>query len=221
MKRLTVLVLLVVSVAFAQDMQLVTRVIDGDTVELESGERVRLLGIDTPETQGQSDWYGREASRFVEDLLTGQYVRLEYDCIAGRYDDTGPPNDKGRLLAYIYLPDGDEELFINLLLVEGGYAFAYKYNKYPLLDEMEELFLAAEREAIISRRGLWKSPEWITSEIAYKTEEQLYGIFDDSGYWLNRNRGTRHNDSCDHYENTTNGRHCGQYEGKACGYCGG
>jgi len=210
--------LLVVSVAFTQDMQLVTKVIDGDTVELESGERVRLLGIDTPETVDSSrlvEWYGREASWYVEGLLTGQEVRLEYDCIAGRY------GDKGRLLAYIYLSDGDGELFINLLLVEGGYAFAYNYDRYHLRDEMEELFLAAERDAIISRKGLWKYPDDINSKIAYKTEEQLYGIFDDSGYWLNRDRGTRHNDSCDYYEKTRNGRYCGQYEGKACGYCGG
>lgn len=209
MKRVISLMLLVASVAFAQELQLVTRVIDGDTIELESGEQVRLLGIDTPELKPY-EWFADEATTYLEELVYGQKVRLEYDCIAGRYHEE-------RLLAYVYLPTDDDELFINLVLVEEGYAFA---NRYPLSDEMNPLFLLAEKVAIILRKGVWETPQLIETDIAYKTEEQLYGIFDDSDYWLNSN-GTRHNSSCEYYENTKSGRHCGQYEGNACGECGG
>ena len=90
---------------------LVTRVIDGDTVEIEGGERVRLLMVDTPETTGgATDCYGPEATQFTRSLLEGREVELRYDVeCEDRY---------GRLLAYVFV-DGRE---INILLVERGYA---------------------------------------------------------------------------------------------------
>lgn len=90
---------------------LVARVIDGDTVELEGGERVRFLMVDTPETTGgATDCYGPEATQFTRSALEGQKVELRYDVqCEDRY---------GRLLAYVFV-DGRE---INTLLVERGYA---------------------------------------------------------------------------------------------------
>jgi micrococcal nuclease len=59
-----------------------TRVIDGDTIILGNGERVRLIGVDTPETkhpQKPVEYYGKEASAFTKSMVEGKEVRLEYD----------------------------------------------------------------------------------------------------------------------------------------------
>jgi len=121
----------------------VERVIDGDTVVLERGMKVRLIGVDTPETVHPNkpvQRYGREASAFTKQLTEGVVVRLEYD---------QQRTDKyGRTLAYVYLSDGR---MLNAEIVKHGYGHAY--TKYPF-KYMEE-FLAYEREARESNRGLW------------------------------------------------------------------
>ena len=122
---------------------LVARVIDGDTVEVESGERVRYLGIDTPETvdpRRPEGCFGKEASAKNKELVEGRYVRLEND-ITDR--------DKyGRLLRYIYVDDK----FVNLELVKGGYAVLLTLP--PDVRHTDEL-LAAQKEAREAKRGLW------------------------------------------------------------------
>ena len=97
----------------------VTHVVDGDTIDVSFGghvERVRLIGIDTPETKKPNtpiECFGPEASAFTTDLLpTGTVVRVERD-IVGR-------DDYGRLLGYVYRIDDD--LFVNLEIVAEGYA---------------------------------------------------------------------------------------------------
>lgn len=90
---------------------IVASVIDGDTIVLDSGQKVRYLMVDTPEiTQGKHDCYGEEARKYNEDLVLGQEVTLTYDeqC-KDSYD---------RLLAYVEAPDGE----LNSLLVERGFA---------------------------------------------------------------------------------------------------
>ncbi len=122
---------------------LVTRVIDGDTIEIEGGERVRYLGIDTPETvdpRRPVQCFGAEASIENKALVEGKYVRLHKD-ITDR--------DKyGRLLRYVYVDDK----FVNLELVKSG--FAHIFTLAPDVKYAEE-FLKAEREAREARRGLW------------------------------------------------------------------
>jgi micrococcal nuclease len=123
----------------------VGHVIDGDTFQLASGERIRLLGIDTPEYQpwkGREDFYGKEASAYTKKLLSGQKVSLESDIEA---------KDKyGRTLAYVYLSDGT---FVNKLLVENGYAEA-KYYKPNGLHRLE--LNEVEKKARSEQKGLWK-----------------------------------------------------------------
>jgi len=103
----------------ATDQATVERVVDGDTVDVRIGdrrERVRLLGIDTPEIhveRGPPDCFGPEASSFTKALLpTGTPVRLERD-VVGR-------DDYGRLLAYVYL--GGDGSLVNEAIVRQGYA---------------------------------------------------------------------------------------------------
>jgi micrococcal nuclease len=120
----------------------VARVGDGDSIELESGERVRLLQIDAPEL-GEDECYGEEAAAALEDLLRpGSSVRLEDD---SRLDDT---DRFDRLLRYVHLGD----LNVNLELVRRGAAsvwFVDGPGRYA--DEL----LDAAREAQAAGRGLW------------------------------------------------------------------
>ncbi|HRI07529.1 MAG TPA: thermonuclease family protein [Nannocystaceae bacterium] len=122
----------------------VARVVDGDTVELDSGEKVRYLMIDTPEsTQGKNDCFGHEAADFNRELVEGQAIALEYDKLC---EDT-----YGRLLAYVHTTDGE----INRILVRRGYACVYSLPPNGQAREAE--FLALEREAQVLGEGLWGS----------------------------------------------------------------
>jgi micrococcal nuclease len=127
----------------------VTRVVDGDTIDVDLGghrERVRLLGIDTPETHHPTkpvQCYGPEAAAHTADLLPeGTGVRLERD--------EQERDDYGRLLAYVYrLADG---LFVNGSLVADGYATTLSIR--PNVVHAPDL-AAAEGRARAAGLGLW------------------------------------------------------------------
>ncbi len=127
----------------------VTEVVDGDTVVVEVAdrtERVRLIGIDTPEVTGgflPAECYGDEASAFTKSLLPpGTEVRLTRDSEArDRYN---------RLLAYVHR-SGDG-LFVNLAIAENGYAEAL--NIEPNTTHADAFFAAAAR-AREKKLGLW------------------------------------------------------------------
>ncbi|OGI69136.1 hypothetical protein A2824_01940 [Candidatus Nomurabacteria bacterium RIFCSPHIGHO2_01_FULL_42_16] len=129
-----------------EELYLVKRVKDGDTIELENGETVRYIGIDTPESvhpQKPVQCFGVEASQRNKELVEGKLVRLERD-ITDR--------DKyGRLLRYIYAEDGT---FINFELVKQGYASVYTY---PPDVKYNDLFLEAQKEARENNSGLWSA----------------------------------------------------------------
>ena len=122
---------------------IITRVIDGDTVVTSEGERIRYIGIDTPETVHpfkDVEFYGKEASDKNKALVEGKTVELEKDISkTDRY---------GRTLAYIWL---NNEL-INATLVREGYAYAYTY---PPDVKYSNYFLVLQRQAQDNRRGLW------------------------------------------------------------------
>jgi micrococcal nuclease len=123
----------------------VTRVIDGDTIEIEGGERVRYIGIDTPETvdpRKPVQCFGVEASKKNKEMVEGKMVRLEKD-ITDR--------DKyNRLLRYVWVDD----TFINLELVKQGFAYSYSY---PPDIKYQDQFLKAQQEAREVKRGLWNA----------------------------------------------------------------
>ena len=123
---------------------LVRRVIDGDTFELENGERVRLIGIDSPEYEplkNHVQFFGKEASDYARGLLDRKKIRLENDI---------EPRDKyGRTLAYAYLEDGQ---LVNRLLVREGHARA-KY--FPPNGRYRRELNNAQKEAQKSKKGLW------------------------------------------------------------------
>lgn len=131
-----------------QSLILVTKVIDGDTIAIQGGEKVRLIGIDTPETvdpRRPVGCFGKEASNETKRLLTGKKVYLE--------KDVSETDKYKRLLRYIYLPlDGSQMLFVNDYLVREGFATALTY---PPDVKYSEQFLEAQRQAREAKKGLW------------------------------------------------------------------
>lgn len=129
----------------------VVGVVDGDTVDIAfdgTEERVRLIGVDTPESVAHDrpvQCYGAEASHRLAELLPGGTpVRVERDVEArDRY---------GRLLGYVYR-SGDD-LLVNLALVEQGYADAVSYGDNEAILGM---LTAAEAAARDEGRGLWSA----------------------------------------------------------------
>ncbi len=136
---------------------LVKRAVDGDTLVLEDGERVRLTGIDTPELHESQKLYrdaqrshqdartiqklGRRAYEFTKSLVEGKRVSLEFDV---------EKHDKyGRLLAYVYLKDGT---FVNAQIVKQGFA---NLMSIPPNVKYADLFLSLYRQARNDKRGLW------------------------------------------------------------------
>jgi len=135
----------------------VAEVIDGDTVRLENRERVRLIGIDTPEAsynqklerdakRTKKDYdtiikMGKKAAAFTTSLAEGKRVRLEFDV---------EKKDKyGRLLAYVYLPDGK---MLNAELLKEGYAQIYTF---PPNVKYADMFLRLQEEARKTKKGFW------------------------------------------------------------------
>src|SRR5262245_31854521 len=94
--------------SFAYHFRIVHRVVEGDTLVLENGERVRLIGVDTPESvdpRRPVEYFGKEAAEFTKKMVEGRRVRLEFDpanAHTGHKDNTR----QGRTLAYVYLEDG-------------------------------------------------------------------------------------------------------------------
>jgi micrococcal nuclease len=141
---LALIILLLFNLTYANDLVTVKRVIDGDTLLLSNRERVRLIGVDTPETKHPKkpvERFGREAYLFTKRMVEGKEVRLEFDW---------QKRDKyGRLLAYVYLTDGT---FLNAEIIKQGYGFAYTRFPFKYLEE----FRRYEREARENRTGLWR-----------------------------------------------------------------
>jgi len=116
-------------------------VVDGDTIVLASGERVRYIGIDTPEATGASEFFGPEATEANRRLVAGRRVRLERDVSdRDRFD---------RLLRYLYV-DG---VMVNAELVREGFA---RVLVYPPDTRYTTCFSALEGEAREAGRGLWE-----------------------------------------------------------------
>jgi len=175
---LTAAILAAVSLLYGQTPQLslqapaitpgfykVTHITDGDTIEVDMAgttEKVRMIGVDTPETKKPNapvQCFGPEASEFTKKTLTGTSVRLEAD----------PTNDNrdryGRLLRYVYLQDGN---LLEEQLIARGYSFAY--TSFPF--QKAENFTKLQHQAQQAKVGLWaacqttfKSNRWQTNDL--------------------------------------------------------
>lgn len=122
---------------------LVTEVIDGDTIRLKTGETVRYIGIDTPETKHPHkpvECFGKEATQKNIELVLGRNVRL--------IKDVSDVDKYGRLLRYVYVGD----VFINKELVRQGYAYA---TAFPPDIAQQAVLDAAQKDAQREVLGLW------------------------------------------------------------------
>jgi micrococcal nuclease len=121
----------------------VVYIYDGDTIKLDNGEKVRYLGIDTPEMnydKPPAERLADEAKRFNSDLVYGKKVRLEFDIVK---------RDKyNRLLAYVYV----NNVLVNAKLIEAGLAKVYII---PPNVKYADDFLDIQRTAKEAKRGIW------------------------------------------------------------------
>ena len=141
----------------------VVNVIDGDTFDIDipdgrhQNTRIRLLGIDTPETGGEESgvmYFGPEATEFTKKLALGKSIMVYLD-------SPNPTRGKyGRLLAYVKLPDGG---FLNEVLLTEGYAYADSRFSHSFYNKYRQL----QSRARSGKKGLWQHvtpeqlPQWL------------------------------------------------------------
>lgn len=143
------------------EQAVVERVIDGDTVVLEDGTRVRLIGINAPEIENRDyghrgEPYGQEAKQVLKQMVEGKAVDLQ--------DGPEKKDRYDRRLAYLYLPN---QYFVNQKLIEVGAAEAYRKFDHPYRSE----FIEIENQIKQKKIGMWaiekKTPTWW---------ERLFGV---------------------------------------------
>ena len=150
MKRIILILILIliscsISSGYVKDAIEVTKVIDGDTLVLSYGTKVRLLGVDTPELHHPSkpvQCYAEEAKKFTELQVLNKPVKLTFE---------GPSTDKyGRTLAWVWYGPS-YSILLNSEIIRKGYGFSYR--KYPT--SKLALLNKLEQEARTKQLGLW------------------------------------------------------------------
>lgn len=128
----------------------VTKVIDGDTIQIAGGKTVRYIGIDTAETRDMRtgvQCFGQEASLANKKLVEGKTITLE--------KDVSETDRYGRLLRYVFVDPSagsGQVVFVNDYLVRQGYA---SVSTFPPDVRYQKQFIEAQREARENKRGLW------------------------------------------------------------------
>jgi len=143
----------------------VVNVVDGDTLDIDIADgkydhtRVRLWGIDTPETKNPQTgvmYFGPEAAEFTKELALGKQVTVYLD-------ETRTRDKYDRLLAYVKLPDGG---FLNEVLLTEGFAYSDLRFKHDFYNKYKQL----EAGARSRKKGLWEKvtpeqmPQWLQRE---------------------------------------------------------
>lgn len=175
------------------------RIVDGDTIDLSNGKRLRYIGVDTPES---GDCFGSEATKKNKELVLDKEVRLE--------KDISETDKYGRLLRYVWarLPDGQVgDTMVNEEMVRQGYA---KVFTYPPDVKYADKFVAAEREARENKRGLWADDVCntegdATAVTGSSTSCQIKGNINASGEKI------YHLPGCGSYNKTTINESAGEY----------
>jgi micrococcal nuclease len=139
----------------------VRKVIDGNTIQLDTGEIVKYIGTETPELnlkEGGSEFFAKQASRYNQKLVFMKKVRLEFD--KEREDSDG------RMLAYVFV----KKMFVNAELIKLGYA---RTHIIPPNDKYKDIFLDYEKKAKQSEKGLWQETKKDT-ETSYIGNKRSY-----------------------------------------------
>jgi micrococcal nuclease len=124
----------------------VVKVFDGDTIQLDDGRKIRLIGVDAPEVESpyrKAEHWGEQSKAYLASFILNKRISITLG---------DPPLDKfNRTLAYIYLGD----ILVNGRIIRDGWASAYRVFYHPWRD----LFLIYEREARSKGLGMWKKQE--------------------------------------------------------------
>lgn len=165
----------------------VTRVVDGDTIEVSAGStrvKVRYIGIDTPETvdpRKPVQCFGKEAAAENRKLVENKAIRME--------KDISETDKYGRLLRYVFV----DNLFVNDYLARQGFAHA---STYPPDVKYQEQFRQAEKEARENQRGLWAKGacEITLAPVSNQTDCPIKGNISSSGEKIYHLPGQRYYD---------------------------
>lgn len=150
------------SLSFGKDY-VVKKVIDGDTIQLESGETVRYIGIDAPELyvkEGGFEFFAKEAARYNKKLVMLKKVNLEFD--------KEKKDSHGRLLAYVFV----KNTFVNAEMVRLGYA---KVMTKPPNTKYKDVLVAQQQKAAREDLGLWQEKKKDT-ESSYIGNKRTYTL---------------------------------------------
>jgi micrococcal nuclease len=159
---LIVVSLFMSNIAYSKEY-VVNKIINGDTVQLDTGEIVKYIGIETPELnlkEGGSEFFAKQASRHNQKLVLLKKVRLEFD--KERKDKAG------RTLAYVFV----KNVFVNAELIKLGYA---RTNIVSPNDKYKNMFLDYEKKAKQSEKGLWQETKKDT-ETSYLGNKRSYAF---------------------------------------------
>ncbi len=140
---------------------IVVEVIDGDTIILENGFKIRLIGINAPE-KGYSDYF--KAKEVLKSLILLQNVRLD--------SDSEDMDDHGRLLRYVFV----DNIFVNLWLVEEGYAHVFRESGLKYENQLKE----AETSARLQELGIWEKSRYSGHIILLKFNYNAEGNDDEN-----------------------------------------
>ncbi|OGF44798.1 MAG: hypothetical protein A2452_08845 [Candidatus Firestonebacteria bacterium RIFOXYC2_FULL_39_67] len=127
----------------AREKAKIAKVFDGDTLLLQDGRTIRLIGVDSPETNHPTlpvQRFGKEASEFSKRFAEGKDCEVEFE-------EQNKKDVHGRFVAYVYV----EGKLLNAELLKGG--FAYVYTKYDF--RLKQDFIKYQKQAIKERKGLW------------------------------------------------------------------
>lgn len=154
----------VLRVHAGQSYHQVKKVYDGDTLLLDNGQKVRLLGVNTPEVEGrykEAQAGGEEAKRWLQKVLKNKKVHIERDV---------EKKDKyGRVLAYVFVEGG---LHINLELVKKGFA---SLNIYPPNLKYTDVLLKAQKQAEKKQLGIWGHKDYAVKKVAKIKKQRFRG----------------------------------------------
>jgi micrococcal nuclease len=153
--KLSIILIFISILCFGEETKVI-RIIDGDTFETVSGEKVRMIGINAPEI---SDIFGLYAKEHLKSLIENEYITLIGDQLS---------NDKDmyqRLLRYVYLNEVD----INKKMIDDGFAFAYLKYKFSKSEEYERAQLQSKENSL----GIWGDKEDLNNKTGKKIDQKF------------------------------------------------